>query len=35
VDYHRAAVAEGRRFGPMPAEGEVIDAEFRRHDDIR
>jgi len=35
VDYHRAAVAEGRRFGPMPADGEVIDAEFRRHDDIR
>src|SRR5947207_12653493 len=30
VDFHRAAVAEGRRFGPMPAAGEVIDAEFRR-----
>ena len=35
VDYHRAAVAEGRPFGPMPPNGEVIDAEFRRHDDIR
>ena len=33
VDFHRAAVAEGRRFSPMPATGEVIDAEFRRHDD--
>ena len=31
VDYHRAAVAEGRRFGPMPPGGEVIDAEYRRH----
>jgi uncharacterized membrane protein YkvA (DUF1232 family) len=30
VDYHRAAVAEGRRFGPMPPGGEVIDAEYRR-----
>lgn len=35
VDFHRAAVAEGRRFGPMPPDGEVIDAEFRRHDDAR
>jgi len=33
VEFHRAAVAEGRRFGPMPADGEVIDAEFRRHED--
>ena len=30
VDYHRAAVAAGRRFGPMPPGGEVIDAEYRR-----
>jgi len=30
VDYHRSAVAEGRRFGPMPPGGEVIDAEYRR-----
>ena len=32
VDFHRAAVADGRRFSPMPATGEVIDADFRRHD---
>jgi uncharacterized membrane protein YkvA (DUF1232 family) len=35
VDFHRSAVAEGRRFSPMPPDGEVIDAEFRRHDDTR
>lgn len=33
VDYHRAAVADGRPYGPMPPGGEVIDAEYRRHDD--
>jgi uncharacterized membrane protein YkvA (DUF1232 family) len=31
VEFHRAAVLEGRRFGPMRPEGDVIDAEFRRH----
>jgi len=32
VDYHRTAVAEGRRFGRMPPTGgDVIDAEYRRH----
>ena len=35
VDFHRSAVAEGRRFSPMPSGGDVIDAEFRRHDDNR
>jgi uncharacterized membrane protein YkvA (DUF1232 family) len=35
VEFHRAAVAEGRRFSPMPPGGDVIDAEFRRHDDNR
>jgi uncharacterized membrane protein YkvA (DUF1232 family) len=30
VDFHRAAVAQGQRFSPMPATGDVIDAEFRR-----
>jgi uncharacterized membrane protein YkvA (DUF1232 family) len=35
VAFHRAAVAEGRPFGPMPSGGEVIDAEFRRHNDVR
>jgi uncharacterized membrane protein YkvA (DUF1232 family) len=28
--FHRAALAQGRRFSPMPAGGTVIDAEFRR-----
>ena len=28
--FHRAAVAAGRRFSTMPAQGAVIDAEFRR-----
>jgi uncharacterized membrane protein YkvA (DUF1232 family) len=31
VDFHREAVARGRRFSPMPAAGETIDAEFHRH----
>jgi uncharacterized membrane protein YkvA (DUF1232 family) len=35
VDFHRSAVAEGRPFSPMPAGGDVFDAEFRRHDDAR
>ena len=35
VDFHRSAVAQGRPFSPMPAGGEVIDAEFRRHNDAR
>jgi uncharacterized membrane protein YkvA (DUF1232 family) len=28
--FHRAALAAGRRFSPMPAQGVVIDAEFRQ-----
>lgn len=28
--FHRAALAAGRRFSTMPAQGSVIDAEFRR-----
>ena len=28
--FHRAAVGAGRRFSAMPAQGTVIDAEFRR-----
>ena len=28
--FHREALAAGRRFSPMPAQGVVIDAEFRR-----
>ena len=30
VAFHRAALAEGRRFSRMPASGEVIEAQFRR-----
>ena len=31
VEFHRAAVLDGRRFGRMRPDGDVIDAEFRRH----
>ena len=33
VEYHRAALASGRGYSPMPAAGEILDAEFRREDD--
>ena len=33
VDFHRAAMAQGRPYCPMPFAGDVIDAEFRREDD--
>jgi uncharacterized membrane protein YkvA (DUF1232 family) len=33
VDFHRAAMTQGRPYGPMPFAGDVIDAEFRREDD--
>jgi uncharacterized membrane protein YkvA (DUF1232 family) len=32
VDFHRAALAHGRRYCSMPSGGEIIDAEFRRDD---
>jgi len=35
VDYHRAAMEQGRSYGPMPGvvpPGDVIDAEFRREE---
>jgi uncharacterized membrane protein YkvA (DUF1232 family) len=35
VDFHRAALAEGRRYGPMPSNGEIIDAEFRHEETTR
>jgi len=38
VDYHRAAMAQGRKYGPMPdvaGGGDVIDAEFRREEKPR
>jgi len=30
VDFHRAALAQGRRFGPMPAAGEIIRSSWPR-----
>ena len=37
VEFHRASIAQGRRYYPMPVpmNGEVIDAEFRLEDDKR
>jgi uncharacterized membrane protein YkvA (DUF1232 family) len=35
VDFHRAALAQGRKYGPMPSGGEIIDAEFRREETTR
>ena len=35
VDFHRAAMAQSRKYHPMPLAGEVIDAEFRREEDMR
>lgn len=32
VDFHRAAIAGGRRYSPMPLAGEIIDVDFRRED---
>ena len=33
VDFHRAAMAGRRTYSPMPAEAEIIDAEFHREED--
>ncbi len=35
VAHHRSALAAGRPFSPVEPGGQVIDAEFRRHDDAR
>jgi uncharacterized membrane protein YkvA (DUF1232 family) len=35
VDFHRAALAEGRKYGPMPPAGDIIDAEFHREEHTR
>ena len=35
VDFHRAALAQRRKYGPMPSAGEIIDAEFHREDTTR
>jgi uncharacterized membrane protein YkvA (DUF1232 family) len=35
VDFHRAALAQGRRYCSMPSGGEIIDAEFRCDDATR
>jgi uncharacterized membrane protein YkvA (DUF1232 family) len=35
VDFHRAALALGRRYCQMPPAGEIIDAQFRREETTR
>ena len=35
VDFHGTAMAQGRKYSPMPLAGEVIDAEFHREDNVR
>ena len=35
VEFHRAAMAQGRTYDPMPPTGQVIDVEFRREEDAR
>ena len=35
VDFHRAALAQGRKYSEMPSAGEIIDAEFRRENPTR
>ena len=32
VTFHRSAIANARKYSPMPAGGDVIDAEWRRED---
>jgi uncharacterized membrane protein YkvA (DUF1232 family) len=33
VEFHRRALAEGRKYEPMPPAGRIIDAEFRHEKD--
>jgi len=35
VEFHRAALAQGRQYDPMPPTAQVIDVEFRREKDAR
>ena len=35
VEFHRAAMAQGRQYEPMPPTGQVIDVEFRREEEAR
>ena len=35
VEFHRAAMAAGRKYDPMPPTGQIIDVEFRREKDAR
>ncbi len=35
VDFHRAAIAQGRKYSTMPPAGDVIDAEFHLEDEAR
>jgi len=35
VDFHRSALTGGRKYTAMPTEGEIIDVEFRRGENVR
>ncbi len=35
VDFHGTAMAQGRKYSSMPLATEIVDAEFRREDDVR
>jgi uncharacterized membrane protein YkvA (DUF1232 family) len=35
VEFHRAAMAQGRQYAPMPPTGQVIDVQFHREEDGR
>jgi hypothetical protein len=35
VEFHRAAMAQGRKYDAMPPTGQVIDVEFRREENKR
>jgi len=35
VEFHRAALAQRRKYCPMPLAGKIIDAQFRREENMR
>jgi uncharacterized membrane protein YkvA (DUF1232 family) len=35
VEFHRAALVDGRKYDPMPPTGQIIDVEFRRDENKR
>jgi uncharacterized membrane protein YkvA (DUF1232 family) len=35
VDFHRSALDSRRPFSPMPADGDVFDADYRREERVR